>query len=66
MKWLTNLFRPRGVSSINGAVIFLDIDLLSKEEVERIKQRMTPVFVEHSGHRTKMRAVDVRRVVVQS
>ena len=65
MKWITKLFgRSQGTSSINGAVVFLDTDILSKEDIERVKIKMTPVFVEFSGHHSRMCDQDMLKAVM--
>lgn len=65
MNWISALFR-RPNKSINGAVVFLDRDMLSKEQIERIKQRMTPVFVEYSSSETYRLKCDVKQAVTQA
>lgn len=67
MNWITKLFGLRKKApSINGAVVFLDTDILSKEDIERVKVKMTPVFVEFSGHHSRMCDRDMQKSVMIS
>lgn len=67
MKWITNLFRFKSNPAIShGSVVFLYIDLLTNEEIEKIKQRMTPVFVKFSGHQTRAAQMNNHQAVTKS
>ena len=67
MNWIIKLFRKnKPLASIGGAVIYLDIDMLSAEQIERIKLRMTPVFVEFSGRKAKRCGCDFDQALKQS
>ena len=48
------------------AVVFLDRDILTKEVIEQIKLRMTPVFVEFSGLEMRRGHRNVQKAVTSS
>ncbi len=62
MNWLRNLFRPQINRSI--VVVFLDIDVLSEEQIQQIKERMTPVFVEFSGTKARNFGLNIEKAVI--
>lgn len=67
MNWIAKFFKNnKRLSSCDGSVVFLDRDIFSKEEIEKIKTRMTPVFVEFSGRRLKTIQSDIQRAVIKS
>ena len=67
LNWINKVFHPPPppVTACNGPVIFLDTDILTDADIERIKQRMTPAFVLFSGHKMRNLQTDVRQAVIQ-
>lgn len=65
MNWITKLFRKHHTAPQTGAVILLDTDMFTEEEIERIKRRMTPVFIEFSGTKTKAGGMNIQQAVTR-
>lgn len=63
MKWIKKLFSPKITTS---GVVFLDTDILSAADIARIKQNLTPVFIEFSGHKAEICGCDVSKAVIKS
>ena len=67
MNWISKLFRRnKPLTALNGAVVYLDTDMIPKEQIQRIKLRMTPVFVEYSGTKVRRCGMNMREAVKQS
>ena len=62
MNWLRNLFRPHPL--ICHQIVYIDTDIINREDIEKIKQRMTPVFVEFSGREVAMCQIDIKKAVM--